>query len=79
MPPELLQKMRDIHYPGDPSWFPPAPGWWLVAALLIAALIWLYRRFYRYRRDRAPYQWRSTCWIARAQSLITANSTPAPI
>lgn len=56
MPPEILQKMRDIHYPGDPSWFPPAPGWWLVALLVIAALIWLYRALYRYRRDRAPYQ-----------------------
>lgn len=35
-------ELRDIHLPPDPSWFPPAPGWWIVAALLIAVLAWLF-------------------------------------
>ena len=36
-------ELRDIHLPPDPSWFPPAPGWWILAALLIALLVWLFR------------------------------------
>lgn len=55
MPPEILQKMRDIHYPLDPSWFPPAPGWWVVGIACIALLLWLYRRYVQHRRHRAPY------------------------
>jgi len=56
VPPEILQKMRDIHYPGDPSWFPPAPGWWLLALVCIAGMLWLYRRIKQHRRQRAPYE-----------------------
>ena len=47
--------LRDIHPPGDPSFWPPAPGWWLLAVLLLALLSWLvliaWRR-YRIRRQR---------------------------
>lgn len=45
-------ELRDIHLPPDPSWFPPAPGWWLLAALLIAALVWIARRVLRRLRQR---------------------------
>lgn len=40
-------ELRDIHLPPDPSWFPPAPGWWLLAMLLIAATAWITRRVVR--------------------------------
>ncbi|MEX2130432.1 MAG: DUF4381 domain-containing protein [Pseudohongiellaceae bacterium] len=36
---ELLEQLADIHLPAAVSFWPPAPGWWLLAILLIAVLI----------------------------------------
>lgn len=45
--------LRDIHEPALPSLWPPAPGWWLLAALVLAFLIWLGRLGWRsWRRQR---------------------------
>ncbi len=47
-----LEQLRDIHLPEAVHWWPPAPGWWLVAALLLALTIWLSRSLQaRYRRQ----------------------------
>ncbi|MCP4332677.1 MAG: DUF4381 domain-containing protein [Gammaproteobacteria bacterium] len=40
-------ELRDIHLPDAGLWWPPAPGWWLALALLVALLLlvpWLVRR-----------------------------------
>lgn len=31
-------ELRDIHFPDDSLWWPPAPGWWVLALLLILAI-----------------------------------------
>ena len=39
--------LRDIHLPDPVSWWPPALGWWLLLALLILSIVfvfWLIRR-----------------------------------
>ena len=48
-----LQQLRDVHLPLDPSWWPPAIGWWLLVLLCIAALVWLANRATRAYRRRA--------------------------
>lgn len=46
--------LRDLHLPDPVGWWPPAPGWWLVLALLAAGLAWLAWRWYRAWQFEAP-------------------------
>lgn len=45
--------LRDIHLPDPVPWWPPAPGWWVLAALALAGFAVLALRYYRERRRRA--------------------------
>ncbi len=38
--------LRDIHLPDPVSWWPPAPGWWLLFTLTIGTglIIWFWRK-----------------------------------
>jgi hypothetical protein len=51
---EVLQQLRDIHLPEAPGVWPPAPGWWLLALLLLGALVWLTVRLVTAERKRRP-------------------------
>src|SRR5262249_7757285 len=47
-----LSQLADIVVPASVAWWPPAPGWWVVAeALLIVAAIAIHQAVVRYRRN----------------------------
>lgn len=46
--------LRDLHLPEPVSWWPLAPGWWLVIALAAVVIIWLLRRAINKWRSNAP-------------------------
>lgn len=58
MPPSTPSQgpeLRDIHLPPDPSWWPPAWGWWLLGVLILGVLLllaWCWRRYRREVRQR---------------------------
>jgi len=49
---ELLAQLADIHLPEPVSYWPPAIGWWVLAALALVLLILLLRKFSRMRRQQ---------------------------
>ncbi len=51
-----LAGLRDIHLPLDPSWWPPAPGWWLLAVLVLLLSVAVALGWRRARRRGAPYR-----------------------
>jgi len=69
-----LAQLRDIHMPDPQGWWPPAPGWWLLGALLLAGLfcaLWLlYRQHQRQAYRRAA---RAELEAARSRWQVSGN------
>jgi len=39
-----LDNLRDIHIPSDVSLWPPAPGWWILAVLVLLISFWTFNK-----------------------------------
>ena len=51
-----LQQLRDIHLPVSEGWWPPAPGWWLLAAAGLLCLVLAARGWQRWQRRNRRWQ-----------------------
>jgi hypothetical protein len=49
---ELLEQLADIHLPLEISYWPPAPGWWVLAFLLLAGIIFLINRYIEHHTQK---------------------------
>lgn len=49
-----LEQLKDLHSPADPSWWPLAWGWWVLALLVIILLTYVAVTWQRRRRLFAP-------------------------
>ncbi len=70
--------LRDIHLPGAPSLWPPAPGWWILAALLLALIAWGVRVWLRRRRIRQQRQQVFDA-LATLQNELAGDRSPAQL
>lgn len=39
----LLEQLHGIHAPAEIGWWPPAPGWWILALTILCSLVFLIR------------------------------------
>ncbi len=47
---DLLSQLRDIHGAPAVPWWPPAPGWWILAMMIAVGLFFIFRKaIQRYR------------------------------
>jgi len=75
MNPDLLEQLRDIHSAPAVSWWPPAPGWWVLAILVLAVLFWVGRRLLaRYRIHQRRRQMLG--WIDHLNATIDPDKDP---
>jgi len=65
----LLAQLQDIHSAGQPGWWPPAPGWWLLAFVLLLVLMWLFRKLLDWNTVRR----RRNAWLHELEELNRAN------
>ncbi|AWL12395.1 hypothetical protein HMF8227_01925 [Saliniradius amylolyticus] len=75
-----MPELRDIHLPEPVSFWPPAPGWWLLALLAFALLTFAVLAIRRWRRRRqaqrqakallAQIDWQGDQWPRELNSLL---------
>lgn len=74
-PNALLAQLRDVQAPPDISWWPPAPGWWLLACIMVSVGVWGVLRVVHWRKKTA---WRREALQAlkNIQAAWSANHDP---
>lgn len=72
---DLLKQMKDIHLPTDPSWWPPAPGWWLLlgSIIVLSCTGLIFRYWVRQRRQAGSRgQVDTQSWTQRQKQALQA-------
>ncbi len=75
MNPDALAQLRDIHAAALVPWWPPAPGWWLVAIMLLSLLVWLGHHLVERIRVRKRRN-QMLLWVDQLNALIDPDSHP---
>jgi hypothetical protein len=63
--------LRDIHLPGAISWWPPAPGWWLLLVLVLVGLALYGVHYYRGRHKRVALR-----AVTRVRTALEQGAEP---
>lgn len=72
---DALSQLADIHLPQQPGFWPPAPGWWLLAVLLLALAAYsIWRGLQRWRLQRRYKSAIGELEKCRAQLLSAAQA-----
>ena len=66
----LTEQLRDIHMPEAVSWWPPAPGWWVLSFTVIALVISL---IIRGQRNAKRNTFRVTALFETQEALTLWN------
>lgn len=75
MNPDLLSQLRDIHAAPQASWWPPAPGWWVLAFLLLLMLVWVGRKLLTRYRVRSRRK-KMLGWVDHLNATIDPGRDP---
>ena len=76
--PDPLAGLRGYHLPEAVSWWPPGPGWWLLAGLLLVLVIALALYLIRRRRCRAAARL-ALDELAGLRADLAANGDPGDV
>ena len=49
-----LQQLKPLHLPPDPSWWPPAIGWWVLLLVLVILTAWTVYSMTKFFRAMRP-------------------------
>lgn len=68
--------LRGLHLPEAIGWWPLAPGWWIIIAVIVAGLV-LLTRYVARRRDRSAARRHAIRELERSTTAFAEHGDPA--